>query len=125
MTTYRHSGLICTDHTLDVPLDHARPDGPAISLFAREVVAEAGFDALQFDEDPALVPLKDTAERLALRTDRPAPYDLDRLAANEVPVAAAVYHDDMFVDREQSRETAGLVRGLCKPGSPRPTPTTA
>ncbi|MCX0242061.1 alpha/beta hydrolase, partial [Streptomyces drozdowiczii] len=38
--TYRHSGLVCTDHTLDVPLDHARPDGPGISVFAREVVAE-------------------------------------------------------------------------------------
>ncbi|MFD5120384.1 alpha/beta fold hydrolase [Streptomyces sp. NPDC058385] len=66
----------------------------------------------QFDEDPALVPLKDTAERLARRTDWPALYDLDRLAANEVPVAAAVYQDDMFVDREHSLETAKLVRGL-------------
>ncbi|MGW1003026.1 alpha/beta fold hydrolase [Streptomyces sp. NPDC002520] len=66
----------------------------------------------QFDEDPALVPLKDTAERLAHRTDWPAVYDMDRLAANEVPVVAAVYHDDMFVDREQSLETAGLVRSL-------------
>ncbi|MEB8342272.1 alpha/beta fold hydrolase [Streptomyces endophyticus] len=65
-----------------------------------------------FDEDPALVPLKATADALARRTDWPPLYDLDRLAANEVPVAAAVYHDDMFVDREQSLRTASLVRGL-------------
>ncbi|MFD0059961.1 MULTISPECIES: hypothetical protein [unclassified Streptomyces] len=37
---------------------------------------------------------------------------LDRLAENEVPVAAAVYQDDMFVDREHSLEAAKLVRGL-------------
>ncbi|MFD7295429.1 alpha/beta fold hydrolase [Streptomyces sp. NPDC059897] len=65
-----------------------------------------------FDEDPALVPLKATADALARHTDWPALYDLDRLAANEVPVAAAVYHDDMFVDREQSLATASLARGL-------------
>ncbi|MGW8379782.1 alpha/beta fold hydrolase [Streptomyces sp. ODS28] len=66
----------------------------------------------QFEEDPALVPLRGAAEALARRTDWPALYDLDRLAANEVPVAAAVYYDDMFVDREQSLETASRIRGL-------------
>ena len=35
-----------------------------------------------------------------------------RLAANEVPVAAAVYYDDMYVDRELSMRTAGAIRGL-------------
>ena len=66
----------------------------------------------QFEEDPALVPLRDTAEELAHRADWPALYDPDRLAANEVPVVAAVYYDDMFVDREQSLQTAGQVGGL-------------
>lgn len=42
----------------------------------------------------------------------PALYELDRLAANEVPAVAAVYHDDMYVDREQALATAGAVRGL-------------
>lgn len=66
----------------------------------------------QFDEDPALVPLRGAAEALAARTDWPALYDLDRLAANEVPVVAAVYHDDMYVDREHALATADAVRGL-------------
>jgi pimeloyl-ACP methyl ester carboxylesterase len=65
-----------------------------------------------FDEDPSLTPLKDTAEALAARTDWPALYDPDRLAGNTVPTAAAVYYDDMFVDREMSLETAAAVRGL-------------
>ncbi|MDI3403988.1 alpha/beta fold hydrolase [Streptomyces cavernicola] len=66
----------------------------------------------QFEEDPALVPLREAAHLLAARTDWPVLYDPDRLADNEVPVAAAVYADDMFVDREQSLETAAAVRGL-------------
>ncbi|MFF9126722.1 alpha/beta fold hydrolase [Streptomyces sp. NPDC014889] len=66
----------------------------------------------QFEEDPALVPLREAAQVLAARTDWPALYDLNRLAGNSVPVAAAVYFDDMFVDREQSLETAAAVRGL-------------
>jgi pimeloyl-ACP methyl ester carboxylesterase len=34
-----HPGIRCTDHTVTVPLDHRRPDGGAIEVFAREVVA--------------------------------------------------------------------------------------
>ncbi len=32
-------GLHLAEHTVAVPLDHARPDGPTIDVFAREVVA--------------------------------------------------------------------------------------
>lgn len=39
-------------------------------------------------------------------------YDPARLAANEVPVAAAVYHDDMYVDTSHALQTARAVRGL-------------
>ncbi len=33
-----------TDHRLDLPLDHARPDGETIEVFAREVAAPDGLD---------------------------------------------------------------------------------
>jgi pimeloyl-ACP methyl ester carboxylesterase len=36
---HRLPGLVLTDHEFEVPLDHARPDGPRITVFAREVVA--------------------------------------------------------------------------------------
>ncbi|MFE7983424.1 alpha/beta fold hydrolase [Streptomyces cellulosae] len=65
-----------------------------------------------FDCDPALRPLRETAELLAARTDWTPLYDPARLAANEVPVAAAVYHDDMYVDTAHSLATARAVRGL-------------
>ncbi|MGW1361853.1 alpha/beta fold hydrolase [Streptomyces chartreusis] len=65
-----------------------------------------------FDCDPALRPLRETAELLAARTDWTPLYDSARLAANEVPVAAAVYHDDMYVDTAHALATARAVRGL-------------
>jgi hypothetical protein len=52
--------------------------------------------------------------RTARRAHRLAPlYDPVRLAANQVPVAAAVYHDDMYVDTQHSLHTARTIRGLC------------
>jgi pimeloyl-ACP methyl ester carboxylesterase len=65
-----------------------------------------------FECDPALRPLRETAELLAARTDWTPLYDPARLAANEVPAAAAVYHDDMYVDTAHSLATARAVRGL-------------
>ena len=65
-----------------------------------------------FDTDPALRPLRETAELLAGRTDWPDLYAPDALAANQVPVVAAVYHDDMYVDTADSLATAAAVRGL-------------
>ncbi|MFI6461501.1 alpha/beta fold hydrolase [Streptomyces sp. NPDC050528] len=65
-----------------------------------------------FDCDPALRPLRETAELLAAHTDWQPLYDPARLAVNEVPVAAAVYHDDMYVDATHSLRTARAIRGL-------------
>ncbi|MBO8198210.1 alpha/beta fold hydrolase [Streptomyces smyrnaeus] len=62
-----------------------------------------------FDLDPALVPLREAAQLLAERSDWPDLYDTERLAGNEVPVYAAVYDDDMYVDRDHSLQTARAV----------------
>ena len=64
------------------------------------------------DADPVLRPLREAADILAERDDWPPLYDPTRLAANEVPVAAAVYYNDMYVDRELSLQTAQAIRGL-------------
>ncbi|MBM9507206.1 alpha/beta fold hydrolase [Actinacidiphila acididurans] len=65
-----------------------------------------------FTTDPALAPLREAAELLAQREQWPDLYDPRRLADNEVPVAAAVYHDDMYVDTAHSLATARAIRGL-------------
>ncbi|KAI9685298.1 MAG: hypothetical protein M1822_004671 [Bathelium mastoideum] len=53
------------------------------------------------------------AEIIAQDPDWPALYDEEQLAKNEVPVYAAVYLDDMYVDWGFSMETACKIRG-CK-----------
>jgi hypothetical protein len=64
-----------------------------------------------FDEYAALAPLREAAAILA-EHEWPRLYDEDRLRANEVPAAAAVYTEDPYVERAFSEESAGLVRGL-------------
>ena len=89
----------------EFPQFDASPTGPL--LFTGEMIYP-----WQFDEDPALAPLREAADLLANRDDWPALYDVDRLADNNVPVVAAVYADDMYVDRDHSLQTAAAVRGL-------------
>jgi hypothetical protein len=65
----------------------------------------------QFEEDSALQPLAEAADILAHYDGWPRLYDIDRLRANTVPVAAAVYADDMYVERAFSEETARTLAG--------------
>jgi pimeloyl-ACP methyl ester carboxylesterase len=64
-----------------------------------------------FEEYGGLRPLREAAEHLAGH-EWPRLYDTDRLAANEVPVAAAIYADDMYVPRAFSEETAAGIGRL-------------
>jgi pimeloyl-ACP methyl ester carboxylesterase len=82
-------------------------DGGDPLLFTGEMVYPWMIDA-----DPVLRPLREAAELLAQRDGWPPLYDPARLAANEVPTAAAVYHDDFYVPAPLSLRTAAAVRGL-------------
>jgi len=64
-----------------------------------------------FDEYGALTPLRDAADLLAER-EWPRLYDDDVLRRNEVPAAAAIYVEDMYVERSFSEETAPQIRGI-------------
>ena len=82
-------------------------DGAAPLYFTGEMIYPWMIDA-----DPVLRPLRAAADILAERDDWPPLYDPTRLAANDVPAAAAVYYNDMYVDREFSMQTAQAIRGL-------------
>jgi pimeloyl-ACP methyl ester carboxylesterase len=86
--------------------------GPAIEGTAPLFFTGEMIYPWMIDADPVLRPLRETADILAERDDWPPLYDPSRLAANDVPVAAAVYYDDMYVDREFSMQTAQAIRGL-------------
>lgn len=62
--------------------------------------------------DPALQPIARATELIASHTGWDALYDLQQLSANTVPVAALVYADDVFVDRELSVAAAKQVANL-------------
>ncbi|WP_328998549.1 alpha/beta hydrolase [Kribbella sp. NBC_00709] len=65
-----------------------------------------------FSEIRGLRPFQGAVEAMAQRPRWPELYDLERLAANDVPMAAAVYFDDMYVDSGLQLDTAGRVGNL-------------
>jgi pimeloyl-ACP methyl ester carboxylesterase len=64
-----------------------------------------------FEEYGALTPMREAADILAAH-EWPRLYDPDQLAANDVPVGAAIYAEDMYVERAFSEETAAHIRRL-------------
>lgn len=64
-----------------------------------------------WDDYGALTDQRAAAHLLA---EHPWPrlYDAEQLARNEVPVAATIYVNDLFVERGLAEETAGRIRGL-------------
>ncbi|MDO4898487.1 MAG: alpha/beta fold hydrolase [Rothia sp. (in: high G+C Gram-positive bacteria)] len=62
-----------------------------------------------YTEDPALRPLAEVAELLATKDGWGPLYNHKQLAANEVPLAAAAYVPDVYVDYEHSMKTANFV----------------
>jgi pimeloyl-ACP methyl ester carboxylesterase len=64
-----------------------------------------------FEEYDALQPLAEAAQILA-EHEWPQLYDPARLQENEVPAAAAIYAEDMYVERAFSEQTAAAIRGL-------------
>jgi pimeloyl-ACP methyl ester carboxylesterase len=102
---------------------YGRPGGATGWAAARAVLSRPEFAAgatpllftgemmypWMFEQIAALRPFAAAADILAATTDWTDLYDTARLAANEVPVAAAVYADDMYVDAGLSLETAAAV----------------
>ena len=91
--------------------EHARH--PEFSVDARPLrfTGEMMFRWM-FDEIRLLRPFAPAVDALALKTDWSPIFDRARLASNEVPVAAAVYFDDLYVDSGLQLETAAAVGNL-------------
>ncbi|ALM54361.1 alpha/beta fold hydrolase [Halomonas huangheensis] len=65
-----------------------------------------------FDEISVLKPFRDAVHCLAQRRLAKPFYDPQQLAANEVPVAALIYFDDMYVDASLSLASAEAIGNL-------------
>jgi pimeloyl-ACP methyl ester carboxylesterase len=88
--------------------ERVMPDEFAASpeLFTGEMVY-----SWMFEDYGALAPLREAANLLA-EHEWPMLYDGARLEQNDVPAAAAVYAEDMYVERAFSEETAARIKGL-------------
>jgi pimeloyl-ACP methyl ester carboxylesterase len=85
-------------------------------LIPDEVIHEGLFTAehvfpWMWEDYAGLRPQRAAAEILA-EQPWPALYDADRLRHNDVPVAATIYVNDLYVEREFAEETAATIRGL-------------
>ncbi|KAK6918312.1 Alpha/beta hydrolase fold-1 [Dillenia turbinata] len=65
-----------------------------------------------FEEVHALRNFKEAAHLLAEKTDWPPLYDVATLRNNKVPVAAAVYYEDLYVNFKLAMETASQIAGI-------------
>jgi pimeloyl-ACP methyl ester carboxylesterase len=83
---------------------------PAYETEPELLTAEHIFEWM-FTDQAQLRWLADAAQLLAAHR-WPTLYDPVALAANEVPAVAAIYVDDLYVDRGFSEQTAARVRGL-------------
>ena len=64
-----------------------------------------------WEEYGALRPQRAAADLLAEHA-WPKLYDADQLARNDIPVAATVYSNDLYVERDFAVQTAAAIRGL-------------
>ena len=64
------------------------------------------------DTYQSLQPLKGAAQILAEKSNWPMLYSEKNLKKNKVPVAAAVYTHDMYVDREYSMQIADVINNI-------------
>jgi hypothetical protein len=88
----------------------------AARLLPDEIVEEGFFTAehmfpWMWEDYAGLRPQRAAAELLA-EHPWPALYDADQLRHNEVPVAATIYVNDLYVERDFAEETANAIRGL-------------
>ncbi|HXM58418.1 MAG TPA: alpha/beta fold hydrolase [Candidatus Dormibacteraeota bacterium] len=82
-------------------------DGGGPARFTGEMIYPS-----MFEDHGELRPFREAVELLAGREQWPPLYDAERLRTNEIPCAAIVYHDDMYVDSDLSLDTARTIRGV-------------
>ena len=85
-------------------------------LLPDELVEQGFFTAehvfpWMFEDYGALAPHRQAADLLA-EHEWPRLYDGDVLSRNDVPVAATIYVNDLYVERRFAEETAEQIRGL-------------
>jgi pimeloyl-ACP methyl ester carboxylesterase len=132
-TVHRLPGMVLTGHLFSVPLDHARPNGPTIEIFARELVAarKEGRDLpwlVFFQGGPGFASPRPATDsgwiKRALRdyrvllldqrgTGRSSPVTVESLGRFESPQATADYLKHFRADSIGSRVSRPSTTKIC------------
>ena len=64
------------------------------------------------DQFQTLAPFKEATQLLAEKNDWPSLYDSTALSSIDVPIVAAVYTNDMYVDKGYSLDSAESIKGI-------------
>ena len=109
-----HESIYCQQAASRWAAERVRGEFPLFEPLADQPVFFTGemIYPWMFDDYPRLRPLRDAAEILANYSDWPVLYDVAALRRNQVPCAAAIYDDDMYVEREFSEATAATIQGI-------------
>ena len=109
-----HEPIYCQGMASNWSAERVRTEFPEFDPAARDPLLFTGEMVYpwMFDDYVELRPLKAAAELLAAMADWPALYDIETLRHNTVPCAAAIYADDMYVERTFSEETAAAIPAM-------------
>ncbi len=109
-----HEPLYCEGTASRWSAERVRAEFPEFNVAADSPVLFTGEMVYPwiFDQYRTLQPLKEAAHILADFDGWPHLYRREVLRQNVVPAAAAVYYNDMYVDRLLSEETAAEIKGL-------------
>jgi hypothetical protein len=114
-----HEPLYCQGHSSNWSAERLLEKYPEYSLHNVDEDKPVFFTGemiypFMFECYPELKKLKTVGHLLAEEKDWPKLYDVEQLQKNEVPMYAAAYVDDIYVDFDLSMETAKTIKG-CKP----------
>lgn len=109
-----HEAIYCQHRASDWSADRVKQEFSEFSedaaqfYFTGEMIYPWMFDDFKY-----LASFKESAEILAKHVKWPDLYNIDRLRENKVPVVAAVYYDDMYVETGYTEHSARNI-GNCK-----------
>ncbi len=109
-----HESIYGQDSATRWAAERVRAEYPAFEITADQPIYFTGemIFSWMFDDYRYLQPLKEAAELIASDEDWSALYDVAVLENNAVPVAATVYYNDMYVERQYAEETAAHIKGI-------------
>jgi len=109
-----HESIYCQESASNWAAERVRNEYPEFELSPARRVLFTGemIYPWMFDEYAYLQPMKEAAYLLAEYDGWPRLYDTSALQANNIPCSAAIYYNDIYVERQYSEETAHNVRGI-------------